>query len=298
GRIVPNGVRWIWPDAIAGRVRLEPPPGPPASAAELTALAARGAVAQADAAFRAMLRVAPGRERALREAVATGYLQGGKPSKALPLVHDLPLLRAAAFLDLGRVRDAEAELAALPRAALEGPVARRLAAAVANARGDFAAAERLLGGLGPEGGVDAEVALGLVLANRGALAEAGAVLRAALPRLGEDRPFMRAAALTNLAEVCRREGDLATSRAHHAAALALLQSVGHVRCTAIASSNLGVVAKDLGRPDEAIEHHRRAKALFAHVGDARGAALAEANLGIASLETGDVDLAARRLQHA
>ncbi len=298
GRIVPHGVRWMWPDAMAGRVRLDAPSSAPATASHLTTWAARGAVPQAMAAFHELLRAAPTREPALRQALALGFLRGGEPSRALPLVHDLPLLRASALLDLGRVRDAEATFATLPDEIRTSVAARRLAAAIANARGDFATAESLLRQTDVAEEVEALVALGLVLSNTGQLAQAGQLFRQALTQIGDDRPFLRAATLTNLAEVCRRDGDLAAGRTHHLEALRLLQDIGNVRYTAVASSNLGVVAKDLGRLDEAIEHHRRAKVLFEHVSDARGAALAEANLGVASLEAGDVDLAVRRLQHA
>jgi len=298
GRIVPHGVRWIWPDAVAGRVRLDAAEPEPAEAPDLTALAACGAVERASALFLARLRAEPQRELELREALATGFLRGGEPSRALPLVHDLPLLRVSALLDLGRVKEAQAGFAELAEGLRATPLGRRLAAALANARGEFARAEQLLAGGGGAVGVDAEIALGLVLFNQGGLARAGEVLRGVLPRIGSDRPFTRAAALTNLAEVCRREGDLAGARAHHLDALHLLQDLGNVRCTAIASSNLGVLAKDLGQLDEAMDHHRRAKSMFAHIGDERGAALAEANLGIASLEAQDIDLAARRLTRA
>jgi transcriptional regulator with GAF, ATPase, and Fis domain len=296
GRIVPHGVRFIWPDAIAGRVRLSS--GSDSLQGDITALAARGAVAQANATFRAQLRGAPQRERALREALALGFLQGGEPARALPLVHDLGVLRVNALLDLGRVRDAEFAFAALPQDERASSPGQRLEAALANARGEFAHAEQLLRQDEVTAVGDARVALGLVLSNRGQLEEAKAVLHTVLPELSEARPLLRAAALTNLAEVCRRQGDLAASRTHHRHALQLLQDVGHVRYTAVAAANLGVVAKDLGQLDEAIEHQRRAKTLFAHIGDVRGAALAEANLGVASLAAADVELAVRRLRRA
>ncbi|MEZ5964655.1 MAG: sigma 54-interacting transcriptional regulator [Planctomycetota bacterium] len=295
GVIVPHGVRWIWPDAIAGRVRLDVPEAPANTAEDLTALAERGAVERARAAFQSLLRRLPDQERALREALASGYLRGGEPSRALPLVHDLPFLRVHALLDLGRVHAAQAEFAHVGESVRAAPYGIRLAAALANARGEFEQAERLLRLPAAADELDSNIALGLVLYNRGDLEHAGAVLRAALLRLGDERPFTRAAALTNLAEVRRREGDLVAARDHHADALRLLQDLGHVRYTAIASSNLGVLAKDLGQLDEAMQHHRRARAMFAHIGDERGAALAEANLGVASLEAGDVDLSARRL---
>ena len=294
GRIVPLGMRWLWPDAVAGRVHLDAGAPPlAADADDLVRLAARGMVEAALAGFQRLVAADPGSDGALRAALATGYLQGGEPGRALPLVHDRPALRARALLDLGRVAEAESVARAVPESA---PGAVALGAAIAAARGDFPQARAAYERAGSA--VEVRVALGGVLAASGEMGRAREVLRAALTELDADRPFLRAATLTNLAEVERQAGELAIAHALHSEALHLLQAMGQVRYTAQVSSNLGVVAKDLGRLDDAREHLRRARAMFEHVGDARGAALAGANLGIASLEAGDVDLALQRLQSA
>ncbi len=291
GRIVPHGMRWLWPDAAAGRVHLDPSSSPQAD--DIAGPAAQGRVEAALAAFQRRLAADPRQEAGLRTELALGYLQGGEPGRALPLAHDLPLLRTRALLDLGRVAEAAAALQEVPDGTPGVPSIR---AALAAARGDFAGARAAYEAAGDA--LEVRVALGGVLVASGEHAQARAVLRGAIARLDATRPFLRAAALTNLAEVERVAGDAPTALALHGEALTLLQGLGQVRYTAQVSSNLGVVAKDLGRLDEARVHLRRARAMFQHLGDARGAALADANLGIASLEAGDAELAVRRLSAA
>ncbi len=298
GSIAPDGARWSWPAAAAGRVDLAAPPILAGTPAALRRAAQQGQVEAAFAAYRRELPGldAPG-ERRLRAALAEGLTRGGEPARALPLVHDLPLLEARARLDLGQVRAADAILAVHPPREGGSAARRLLAASAAELRGDWQRALDLLDGVRTRR-VEAAVLRGLVLTRAGDAARAVGVLQAALARIDERRPFLRAAALTNLAEAERDGGDGAAAQRHHAAALAELRRLGHVRGCAVAHSNLGVLAKDRGELDEARGHLRRALALYRHVGDVAGVARADANLGIVSLAAGRPEVGVRRMRRA
>ncbi|MFQ5507630.1 MAG: tetratricopeptide repeat protein, partial [Planctomycetota bacterium] len=266
-------------------------------------LAARGRPEQALAAHRRALAASdPSLEPALRQELAEGFLLGGEPARALPFVHDLPLLRARALLDLGRVGEASAELGRIDPAGYEGtlPDLERMRAYIAYSMGRLEEAERIARPLiDQEAGEEAMVTHGLVLAQLGRPDQAASILTEALSRLDEQRrPYLRAAALTNLAEVDRHRNRLEEARGSHVEAMRLYQSLGNVRYTATASSNLGVIAKDLGEFEEALIHQRRARSLFAHLADEKGVAVAEANLGILNLESGDPRSAVKRLESA
>jgi transcriptional regulator with GAF, ATPase, and Fis domain len=300
GRIHPDGARWIWPDAVAGRSELTASREPPATPRELRDLASRGHVEAALRAFRVLARARATDDNDLRAALAEGLLLGGEPGRALPLVHDLPVLRARALFDLGRVHEADRQLrdARLAAAPCEAAALDYLAACIACRRGDLAGAEAQARRLAATAGApEHRVLLGEVLRARGRLAEALLVLRPLAAELrGEERPFLRVATLNNMARAERALGESDLARAHLEEALAWSRVLGHVRHTATASLNLGVIAKDRGELAKAREHLRLARSLYQHVDDRGGAALAEANLGVVSLEEGDASGAKRRLQ--
>ncbi|MCC6669996.1 MAG: sigma 54-interacting transcriptional regulator [Planctomycetes bacterium] len=295
GAIVPEGAGWTWPDALGGRLEGARERAPVRAPADLQALATRGNVAAALHAYRThTAHGSPADERAWRTALVDGLLAAGEPARALPLAYDLPLQRARALLELGRVDDAQRNAPDVADDALAGA---RLRAALAFARGDLdEAARRTEALVQAHGAPEDRVALGLMEVRRGALAHARALLQPVAD--AADPPFLVAAANVNLGELERRGGDLAGAFTRQQRALGLYRGLGHVRHTATAHSNLGVLAKDLGRHEEALTYLRRARALFVHVGDAQGAALAQANLGIASLAAGDPAGAARSLHAA
>ena len=304
GRILPDGPRWLWPDAASGRVNLQSPALLEPSLDALRQATARGHV---EAALRAYRAAAPSRsaaaDRGLRAALAEGFVLGGEPRRALPLVHDLPLHAARALLELGHVHSAERALRRFEHSAEyvdHDPTVRQLRASLADAQGDLPTADRLTSELAADPTrPQARVLRGLVLSRLGRPEDALAMLRGVLEELdAAAQPFLRAAALTNLADIERTSGDLPTAQQHHEEALTLFRYLGHVRYTAVACSNLGVLAKDLGDASAARDYLRRARALYLHIKDVDGAARADANLGIVSLETGDARTAARRLQRA
>lgn len=301
GRIVPDGPRWVWPDADAGRLDLASPEVLEATPDALRSAASRGHVEAALRSYRRGVRsMSSADDRLARAALAEGLLLGGEPGRALPVVHDLPAQRTRALLDLGRVREAERCLQEVDDAHVTPHTVAHLRACVDFLRGDLESAERTTAEL-----VDAaraaehRVLRVLVLARLGRTQDAIALSKELLLELApESQPFLRSAALTNLAVAERAIGELEHAQEHHAEALRLSRTLGHVRQTATSSNNLGIIAKDRQRWAEAREHLRRARALYLHVDDRAGAALAEANLGIVCLEEGDPRSAVRRLENS
>ncbi|MEM7199572.1 MAG: sigma 54-interacting transcriptional regulator [Planctomycetota bacterium] len=306
GEVVPQGPRWIWPEAEGGRL-----PAATQGPALDTPLALRHAAArgQVEAALRGYRRAAAGlseqQETPLRAALATGLIEVGEPARALPLVHDLPLLRLRTLLDLGEVDRTAALLLSLehqrPEALLGEPAqAEYVRAELAYKRGDPRGAEERLRRL-----VDAHqeprdrVGWAPLLSRLGRHQQAVDALLAVLTEIDATaQPALAAAAHNNLAEAQRSLGQLETAESNYEKALTLYRSLGHVRHAATAHNNLGVMAKDRANYRDALEHLRRAQALFAHVQDRHGAALTTANLGVVSLEAGDPQAAVRRLRGA
>ena len=278
GELLPSGTRWTWPAARSGRLDEAGPATAPDDDGpdEVRAAAAAGRRERAIAAWQRAARREPQREAAFREALAEGLLDGGEPAQALPFCSGLPVLRAQALLDTGRLAAARAELDAAPA----DVAATQLALAAGRVdeckrllqRADASPLERLTlaAALEQEGDLDTSE----LLARRVARALAG-------------QPFARASAETVLGHVQRRRGDLDAARRHFETASDLLFRLGHVRHAASAQLNLGVVEKDRGEHDAAIRHLREARTLFVHVGDAARAAIASANIGIAALARGD-----------
>ncbi len=306
GRVVPDGPRWSWPDAASGRIDLDPTDVVPAQAKAVRRAAARGHVEAAMATYRrAAPSLEPTRELELRTALVEGLIRVGEAGRALPLVHDLPAHRLRVDFELGNIDAVERALPAV----LALPAERR--------RADLGALERLRAEVDLARGRPQEALerTGRLVAERGRLADRTAhgfalmrcsqhdkaeeVFNSVLRDTSEtERPFLRAAALSNLAVIARARQDL--DAAEHWSRLLLQQcrALGHVRHTATAQNQLGILAKDRSRFDEAREHLRGAQALFRHVGDRRSAALCAANLGIVALESGDAVYGARRLETA
>ena len=304
GQIVPDGARWSWPAAAQGR-RIDAPPLPsgPVTAESLRLEAATGRGENATARFAVAARkLSTEAERPLRRALAQGLLTAGEPARALPLCSDLPAERVQALLDLGRVDEASAALAAVPpeQDAEQRRDLARTAARIRAAGGDVEAALSLLRdavGSAPRP-VETQV-LAALHEQLGHGEVARTLLLAVLPKVPADSaPFVRAAVLTSLGLAERRLGRLDEAHAFLTDARALLLRLGHARHAATATHNLGLATKDLGRLDEATEHFRQARGLFQHVGDAAGAAIAEAALGSTALAAGDPVAAERRLRSA
>ncbi|MBK8975295.1 MAG: sigma 54-interacting transcriptional regulator [Planctomycetes bacterium] len=313
GDIVPDGVRFGWPDAVAGR--LDPTAGTPAApvidgADALRRAASLGRVAAAEAAFGRLSRARPADEPALRRALAEGLLRCGEPGRALPLTPDLPRLRARALLDLGRTAEAAQELGRLSQtksrsrggeadSADAGDDVRRMLAMARHLAGRTAEAIEATESFVEPTAIENRICRGSLLGAAGRLDEARQVLRTALESLPADEaPYLRGVTLINLADAERRAGDLESAFGHLTEAQDLHRRVGHVRYVATAASNVGVVAKDLARYDEARAQLRRARTLFEHVGDRLGAVLADANLGLAQLAAGDARSAIERFDRA
>lgn len=305
GLIVPEGPRWSWPAAAQGRLgdHAPLPPGP-VTAGMLHDLAAEGRGDVAVARFAKTVRTLPPEaELPLRRALAQGLLAAGEPARALPLCVDLPIERAQSLLDLGRVDDARAAMAAATAAA-DTPASRReLARTAARIRAAAGEVEGALDDLQAAIGDAPEPAETQVLAalhellGRGT--EARALLRDLLPKVpAAAAPYVRAAVLTSLGHAERRLGNHGEAHTCFADARALLLQLGHARHAATATHNLGIAAKDIGRLDEATEHLRQARGLFQHVGDRGSSAIADAALGNVALAAGDAVAAERRLAPA
>ncbi|MBK8097199.1 MAG: sigma 54-interacting transcriptional regulator [Planctomycetes bacterium] len=304
GEIVPDGSRWSWPAAAAGRLRRDWVAAPVAATTD----AVRTALAAGDArrAFHGWSRlrgISADEDHALRHELVPALLRDGDPARALPLTGDLPLLRLHCLFDLGRPTDAVAALPAARAAATSSADRRRLARIEAQlhaARGQPAEAlQQLRTALGSERSPRETQAEAVLLEMVGRTDEAHTRLRALLPALtAADSPFLRAAVQTSLGLIERRRGEHDSARQRFEDARTLLFRLGHARHAATAAANLGLALRDLGRVDAAVESLRQARSLFLHVGDATGAAIVEANLGITALNAGDPLAAERRLQPA
>ena len=306
GRVVPDGTRWIWPDAVCGRLAHPSEARPlPAEPGAIRRAAARGQTERALAAYERKTDGARApHDRELRAALASGLIAGGEPSVALGFTFDLPIHRARALVDLGQLDAARAQLANVAATPAESMHAEeserdRLIATIEHVSGDSRAALARLTAKSDDLDPASRVVMSQILIKLDRRAEAEALLEALLQELDPtDEPFLVAATCTSAAECQRARGDLAAAEALHRRAQEILHELGHARHSATAATNLGVIAKDLGRFEDAIQHQRRARAMYEHVGDRRGMAFAEANLGILSLEMGDPATALRRLELA
>jgi len=304
GLVVPEGSRWSWPSAAQGRLAAHAaPPSGPVTPESLRDLAAEGRGDLAQARFARAARSTPAQEPQLRRALAQGLLVAGEPARALPLCIDLPIERAQALLDLGRVDEARAAMPAA-LAAADTPASRREvarnAARIRAAAGEVAAA---LADLQAAAGAEPTPIESQVLASLheqlGHGETARTLLRELLPQVpAASAPYVRAAALTALGLAERRLGNHAEAHSCFADARTLLLRLGHARHAATATHNLGIAAKDMGRFDEATEYLRQARGLFQHVGDRGSAAIADATLGNVALAAGDAVAAERRLAPA
>ncbi|MEY2979922.1 MAG: hypothetical protein RL562_149 [Planctomycetota bacterium] len=290
GRIVPDGAGWAWPDALTGRLDLSPAEVP-TTPDELRALAARGQIEPALAAFGP--RAQGDDEAAWRHALAEGLLAAGEPLRVLPLAHDLAVVRARALLDIGRLDDAER---ALEGTHPEDEAAARTRAGLCYQRGTYADGLRAMHDA-LRSNPHNRIVRAYLLTALGQLDDAESELAAALEVLDATRqPFARAAALTARGDLARRRRDNGGAREYHDEARALYRRLGNVRNTASASLNLGVTLKDLGLFDEAREALRQARALAERVEDRASALIADANLGIAQLASGDSRSAVERFE--
>ena len=290
GRIVPDGAGWTWPDALTGRVDLSPAEIPD-SPEELRNLAARGQVQPALAAFAA--HSANEHEEQWRHALAEGLLAAGEPLRVLPLAHDLPVVRARALLDIGRLDEAERALGASDQS---DEAAARTRAGLLYQRGAYADGLRAMHDASRSNPHNRIVRAYLMTAL-GQLDEAEGELAAALEVLDAERqPFVRAAALTARGDLARRRRDNGGAREYHDEARGLYRRLGNVRNTATASLNLGVTLKDMGLFEEAREALRQARALAELIEDRASALIADANLGIAQLSAGDARSAIERFE--
>ncbi|MBL8729619.1 MAG: sigma 54-interacting transcriptional regulator [Planctomycetes bacterium] len=286
GELVPSGSRWTWPAARSGRLGRTPAAaGAPADATpdDVRAAAQGGQRERAIALWQQASAADPAHEPALRRALAEGLLDGGEPARALPFCSGLPVLRAQALLDTGRVAAAARELAAAPAAA-QDPRHRRVAAQLAIATGRLDAARDLL--QRDDASALERLTLAAAFEQAGLLDASERLLQDAQPQFAA-QPFAGASAHTVRGHVQRQRGDLSAARRSFEMASELLYGLGHVRHAATAQLNLGVIQKDLGEHEAAIRHLREARTMFEHVGDPAGAARAGASLGIAALQRGD-----------
>lgn len=304
GQIVPDGARWIWPQAAQGRlVSAEVTPFGPSTPQSLRDEAAAGRGEAAQARFAAAARNLPQeRERDLRRALTQGLLAAGEPARALPLCADLPPERAQALLDLGRIAEAREAMAQIPEV-VDAEATRDLARTRARLRAASGevhqAIEDLRGAVGDSPRPQDVQTLAAMHEQLGDGAEARRLLLELLPKVTAiATPFLRAAALTSLGLTERRLGRIEDAHAYLTDARALLLRLGHERHAATATHNLGLAARDLGRTEEATERFRQARGLFQHIGDPVGAAIAEAALGSTALNAGDAVSAERRLAAA
>jgi transcriptional regulator with GAF, ATPase, and Fis domain len=300
GLVVTDGAAWSWPDAAAGRAVL-----PNAAAgreddadpAAIAALAAAGRIEAAERGVARALTAGKADEHELRQALAQGLLLAGESLRALPLTHDLPLVRARALLESGDVHGAARQLAEAPPDADRNTL-RRLRAGLAYHEG------RPADGLAElkkttQPIAEDRVLRGALLAALGRNDEAKAELDRAVAELpAATRPFVRAAALAARGDLARRFGALDAAYADQQEALTLARGVGNAHAAASASLNLGVVCKDLGDRQAAREHLRRARALYRHLGDRARELTADANLGIVLLADGDAHGALERFDAA
>ncbi len=305
GQIVPEGPRWSWPSAAQGRLTDHaPPPRGPVTGDSLRDLAAEGRGDVAIARFaKAVQGLSPADEVLLRRPLAQGLLTAGEPARALPLCVDLPIERAQALLDLGRVDDARRAMPAAIAAGDDPGTQREVARTAARIRAAAGEVEGALHDLQAAVGdhprpIETQV-LAALHEQLGHGDVARSLLRALLPKVpASSSPYIRAAVLTALGLAERRLGNHGEAHTCFADARALLLQLGHARHAATATHNLGIAAKDIGRLEEATEHLRQARGLFQHVGDRGSAAIADAALGNVALAAGDAVAAERRLAPA
>ena len=306
-QILPDGPRWIWPNAASGRWKSEQGQLVDPSPQAIKLAASRGNPEAALEGYQRVLQrqltdgIDEHEELSFRTALIEGLLLAGEAARALPLTHDLPVQRARCLFDLGQVKEAENLLHAHATEAKKSEsLYRRLEASIAFSRADLALAEKkILQVVNKKSEIEGQIIYGLVLSSSGREREGAQTLRTALESLtAKDHPFLRAAALTNLGEVCRQLRQLEDAFASHTEALRLFQSIGHVRYTATASSNLGVLCKDLGRYEEARSWQRRARSLYQHIKDRKGAAVSEGNLGIIAQAQGNATAAKAHIERA
>ncbi|MCA8951859.1 MAG: sigma 54-interacting transcriptional regulator [Planctomycetes bacterium] len=284
GEIRPAGSRWVWPSAHAGRLRRSAPTSSRVDAATIRELAACGHAEAAFAAWRRGVVMAPDSELELRHALAEGLLDGGEPTRALPLCADAPVLRAQALLDLGQVTAAESQLAA-SAGDPEHPRQRRVNALLRHARGE---ADRAVEVIEPPRSPAEELTLAAMLDASGRVEERDRLIERLFAKLSpEHQPYALASVHTVAGHAARRRGDLEAAGGHFDRAGSLLFELGNVRHMAGARVNLGLIARDRGDPLVAIDRLREARALYEHVGDRAGMAIASANLGNTELARGD-----------
>ncbi len=296
GRIVPDGVRWIWPDAMSGRIDDEAAIPDVSSPTELAALAASGRVEAALRQHRTRDFDTAAEESEWTLALAEGLLAAGQPGSALPFASLDPVLHARALFDLGQIDRAARRLDSASSPARHRD-RERLAATIEHVRGEARAAHRRMQALIEDRPSPAErityawTLLGID-ENDAARAVVEPLVRA------DVEPFLQAAVQTCLGECLRRAGDLGAADSAYESARRVLLELGHARHAATAATSLGTLARERGDLEQAVAHHRDAHALFEHVGDDRGIALSIANLGSTSLELGDFPVAVDRLQDA
>jgi transcriptional regulator with GAF, ATPase, and Fis domain len=263
GRIVPDGTRWTWPEAAAGRPDLSPPAA----------------------------------EAATPEARARACLRRGEPARALALAGDEPGIRARALLDLGRVaqaRDAASGVddprlhASLSFAAGDLARAEQLARSLPGSAADLA----LLGLVLVQRGADDEAervlhraldasdedldqnehatihcSLGLLARRRGDLQRALRHQQQALARFRRLGHVQGAATTTlNLGVLHKDLGRLDEAREHHRAARGLYRWLHDPRGEALAEANLGAVALAAGDPAQAERRLRAARTRLLRLG--------------------------------
>ncbi|HLQ37764.1 MAG TPA: serine/threonine-protein kinase, partial [Planctomycetota bacterium] len=269
GAVLPDGTRWLWPDAVAGRLGAVPDRAVAPTTASVLAAATAGQVELAFALWRR--GAGDGDERALRTALVRGVLAAGDPARALPLCHDLPVERVQALFDLGQVAAATAALdGARAAAAATADGTRRLRRTegqILTARGEHGPAIALLRALCAHDPRPEELqTLAAALETAGQAAESRELLQSLLPRFdAAAAPYLRAAVLTSMAHAERRLGAPERALADFQEARDLMFKVGHARHAATATHNLGVLAKDRGAMVEAVAHLRQARSLFQHV---------------------------------
>ncbi len=97
-----------------------------------------------------------------------------------------------------------------------------------------------------------------------------------------------ASALSNLADVLRRQGHAAEARASLLEALDLFREVDHSTGQAWTLNHLGDLARATGQLDEARQHYQRGAGIFRLLRDPMGVARSAVDLGYLACEEGDL----------
>jgi tetratricopeptide (TPR) repeat protein len=113
-----------------------------------------------------------------------------------------------------------------------------------------------------------------------------------------DQPRPRAAMLLGRAELERRLGRYDTAIDSYEQAAALAQTAGWADGEAAALGNLATVCRYRGRLHEAVAHYGRSLDLDRHSGRTAGLANTMGSLGIACRELGELDHSVQHLRHA